>query len=858
MTRRRVSIEALPSPLFVGSYAKIPVVISPRSNLTMADLEFAVKPRRAGRTVGGCQVSLSRDGDFDPERPDVMLLAGYKPGDYQLSVVERATGQELANARFAVNAQWPDDLRGPGLWVAGEFELRGIAGAAWGGGSPTDPENLNVAPAIGVRRIAVLLVDTASQRFDPTTFAATRALWEEISLTGRVINGKTVSAAHYYREASYNQLDLQGAVFGPASLSGAWSDYFEDSGEPKGVFWQACVTAGDSLIDYRVVDYLVCVVQSVGATATTGPLSVWPWGNAIMAKTADGDTALAMVAIHADGDPFGLCATLVHELGHDLELGGDVYAWGGHTPQIQAREMDGWDIMAHQGGLPHPCLVHRMRMGWVPKSAVKLYNFQTVSGYVDEAVTLQPIELANPPAGKYSGIEIRIAPGWDYYFEYRASQASQIGDQHLPSDQRVLGTDVMYGDDLEYITRRKPVMLLENDADGDGPVLGSGQDYKDQDTSSGIPTDFRSAVMVADGTKADVQVQYGVSSQPDPSIRRWSPPVYKSPDIEIRNARSDADPKWLNVPWEDHPNTVVASVTNRGTMNAPGVHVDFSVFDYTANTPGVQPAPIGDDTKDIPALATVPFQTTWRPLRGGHYCIEARIRHYQTPGANSVIEATEFNNVAQSNYDQFISKTASPASRETTSVRLHNPYDVELRVYLRSVSSTSPLFRTYLDHTWVRLQPGESRDVRVMFEYAYLEDPVHVPELERYIEKPNDVSISAIGQYRTRPPAEAHVPLGGVSVRVRKGRATGFSELRSDPPVISGRVFVRDTGESVDGGHVILTVTSGGREREMTSGVTPSGDFSFRVDGAWDSLQAYYLPTDRLGDAYSEVLRRQP
>lgn len=857
MCAQEVTIRVPRRPLFVGSFIKVSVTIDPCSQFKIGDLDFVVIGLRSHGDAGGCLVSYSRDKDFNLARPDVMLLAGYKPGEYNLLALEKATGAELAKAPFKVDAQWQDDMAGPPLWVAGDFLLPGIAGAAWGGGSPSEPENLHVAPAIGVRRVAVLLVDTNSQRYDQNNFPAIRTLWEEISLMGHQINGITVSAAHYYREASYGQLDLQGNVFGPASLTGAWTDYFESSGEPKGAFWQACATTGDPLIDYKTVDYLVCVVQSVDATPTTPRLSVWPWANSIVAKTADGDLPLGMVAIHADGDPFGLCATLVHELGHDLQLGGDVYAWGGHTPQIQAREMGGWDIMAHEGGLPHPCLVHRMRMGWVPKSALNLYNFQSIAGYVNETVTLHPTELPNPPAGRFSGIEVRITPGWNYYFEYRVAQGNQIGDQNLPQDDRVLGTDVMYGEDLETMTRRKPVMLLENDADGDGPILGSGQDFKDKDTSSGIPTDFRAAVTAIGNSKADVMIQYGISSQPDPSIRRWSPPMYQSPDIEIHNAKSDADPKWLNVPWEDHLNTVIAKVTNSGTMNAPGVLVDFSVFDFTANNSGKQPLKIGHDAKDVPALATVPFQTTWRPLKGGHYCIEARIHHYQTPGDNSVMEATEFNNVAQSNYDEFISRTASSPSREVSSVNLHNPYKVEIRVYLRTVRSTSPLFRTYLDHTWLRLQPGESKDVRVMFEYAYLKDPAWVPSLERYIGRPNDISISAVAQCRTLPPSEAHVPLGGVSVRVRKGRATAVTEIRYDQPRIFGRVVTQDTKEPVSAGKVILTVITARTERSLTASLTPSGDYSFQVDGEWDSAQAYYLPADGFADSYSEALRNR-
>jgi M6 family metalloprotease-like protein len=855
MTDRDVLLAVPREPLFVGAFARVPVTFGAHSGLGIEDLDFRVRGRRT-RDTGGCAVSTSRERDADLAHPEVMLLAGYLPGDYVLTATDRGTGDVVAEAAFAVGLEWPDDSAGPGLWVSGDFRLTGIAGAAWGGGAPTEPENFEVAPAVGVRDVAVLLVDTATQRFDATTSAADVTRWGEIAFTGRTIAGKTVSARDYYKEASYGALDLQGTVHGPASLPGVWADYFLSSGEPLGTFWQACATVGDALIDYTTVDFLVCVVRSVDATAATPRRGVWPWANAIVAKTADGDCPLGMVAIHADGDFAGLVATLCHELGHDLELGGDVYPWPGHTPQVQARQMDGWDIMANQGGLPHPCLVHRMRMGWVPASALKLYNFQHIAGSVNETVTLRPAELPTPPPGKYSGIEVRVAPGWNYYFELRAAQDAQIGDHQLPEEPRILGTDVMYGDDLENLSRRKPVMLLENDADGDGPVLDLGEDYQDQDTSSGIPTDFSVEVESIDDSEARVRVRYGVSSQPDPSIRRWNPPVYKSPDIQVRNARSDADPSWLDVPWENHHNRVVATVRNAGMLNAPGVHVDFSVFDFTAGT-STQPQPVGDDTHDIPALSAVPFTTTWRPAVGGHYCIEARIRHYQTPGANSVIEATEFNNVAQSNYDQFISATSSPGTRERTAVQVENPYTVPLRVHLRTVTSSSPLFRTYLEHTWVVLGPGERRDVGVMFEYAFAEDPVHVPALEAYVGKPLDVSVSALGHVRARPPSEVHVPLGGVSLRVLRGTATRFARFDLDPPVVFGQVVVADGGAPVSTGSVLVTVERGRAQRDLGAPLLSDGRFSLTLDGEWDSVQAYYVPGPGLADASSEVIHNR-
>ncbi|MFQ5528087.1 MAG: CARDB domain-containing protein [Thermoanaerobaculia bacterium] len=839
--------------LFVSSWAKVPVRIDPASGLTLDDLQFVIP---AGKKGG--EVSLSKDRDFDPANPDIMLLAGHEPGSYRLQAFDASTGVLVAEAPFEVNALWPTDDIGPSHWVSGDFELFGVPGSTWGGGSTTEPDNYNVKPAKGTNQVAVLLLDTKSQRIQSSAVKALQDLWKEVAFDGHTHNGKTVSTAHYFREASYNKFNFKGKVFGPASMPGSWSDYLQNNGNYKASLWKACSTAGNKLIKYGDYKHLVCVVQTVDATATTPRRRVWAHADTTTVNTDKGTHALGTVVMPSDGTAFGLSATLAHELGHNLGLG-DIYAWGGHTAPMRARQPGGWALMAHEGGLPHPLLVHRMKLGWVPKATLKLYNFKAIGGFVDETVTLHPIELANPPSGRRSGVEIRIKPGWDYYFEYRVAQASQIGDQSLPTNDRVLGTDVTFAQDFENPSRRKPVMLLANDDDGDGPVLGKNQDYSEQDISKpNFPTDFTATVTDIDGTKAKLKIQYGVYSQPDPSIRTWNPPVYQSPDIEVRNARNKADSKWRNVPWENHINTVVAKVKNVGDMNAPQVRVDFYVKDYTVNTSGVPPVKFGTDTKNVGAGKTVEFSAPWRSKKAGHYCIEVRIRLYQTPGPNSVVEATEYNNRAQSNYDRFISEKASPASRETALVKVHNPFSEPARIFLRMAKSTSPLFRTYLEHSWLRLGPGETKNVRMMFEYAVGEDTALVPELEQYISLPNNLSMFAVVEEPGGEPGQAAVPLGGVSAQVVTGRATRVEPFSFDPPATAaGQVVTQDTHEGVSGGQVILILATGDQESYRTTAVASDGTFTADASGTWDAIKAYYVPAPGYADSESDWLERR-
>jgi M6 family metalloprotease-like protein len=849
VTKAEVSFVGLDKKtLFPGSYLKVPVLIDPNSGLCMDDLDFVIPAGAKGGFV-----SLSRDATFDPSNPDIMLLAGYRSGNYSLQAIEKTTGLVRGEAAYSISTKW-DKLDGPSLWVSGDFELPGVMGATWGGGSFTDPENYNVFPALGTRNVAILLVDTSSQRFAPEEITSLKTYFDNLAF-----NDPNVSTARYYTEVSYGKFTIAGQVFGPVSLSGAWSDYLEDNGSYKGNIWSACAEAGDPLINYSGFQSLVCAIKSVPAPDGK---SVWAHADAVLAKVEEGDIPLGTVDLPADGSAFGLTATLAHELGHNLGMG-DIYRWDWHPPQIMERELWGMDLMAREGDLPQPCLVHRMMLGWVPQTALKLYNFQAIGGFVDETVTLHPLELPNPPTGRFSGIEVRIAPGRNYYFEYRTAQPNQIGDQNLwwgetgkPGNDRVLGTDVAFKKSIEFINGRKPVMLLRVDRDGDGPVLGPGQNYDEQDRSDPeFPTDFSVEVVNIDGTKADVHVRYGVYSQPDPSIRPWNSD-YKSPDIEVRNARSEADPKWQNVPWLQQHNTLIANVTNRGKMNAPGVFVEFYVTDYTLNSEIYgQAIWIGSDQDDVPAGQTVPFSTVWMPFEEGHFCITVVIAHYQTPGPNSVMEATELNNLAHSNYDYFISAKASPPSREVTSVKVFNPFDEPARVRIRVAKSTTPLFRTYLEHTWIELQAGETRSIELMFEYAYEEDPIWDPDLEKYISLPNDVIVNAVIQRHDHEPEDDFIPMGGVTARIATGHATRFDTFTFDPPSTAlGRVIKVSDGQPVSGGKVIVITSTDIPERYAIVQIGGNGLFTAEVSGTWINVQAYYVGPDGYADSWSSVL----
>ena len=843
--------------LFVGAYTRLRVEIDPGSGLTWDDLVFEVPD---GLPAG--LVSVARGPGYSAEKPTPMLLAGHAPGVYRVEARERASGTVVGELKYKVTDRWSNRKAGPSLWFS-STQASGAAGSAWGGG-PGGPQNVNVVPASGTRRIAILFVDTSSRRYttNATTMQGHRDRWLDEVVNGVAAGGVTRSSAAWYREVSYNGFTLSAQTFGPVQLPGSFTSYFNDDGTFKGSFPQACITAADGVIDYTQFDTILCVSRSVPATATTAMRSAWPyasigaWGPY---TTTEGNLNLGIVSMPNEwgtSDNREIFETFSHELGHNLGLG-DQY-----TPAVAGRNPGAWEMMHDDDPLPHFSIAHRMMLGWVQPGWVRTFNFVSSGAPVDQTVTLSPLQDGAPPPGRFAGIEIRVADGLNYYLEYRNGENPFIGDRALPTDDRVLGTDVASPPYVPPLSR-PTILLLRDDGNDDGAVLGNGDFYTETDNSDPLfPTDFRIDVSGINGSRADVRIRYGVNGRPDPSIRPWPAGPgreWQSPDIEVRNAKNAADPTWFNVPWVGNPNTVVAKVKNAGNLDAPAVHVDFAVKNF--NIGGAPEAWIGSETRDVAAGATVEFSAPWTPPATGHYCVVVRIPLYQVPTALSVVEQTELNNLAQSNYTRFNTSTSSPSTREVTSVEVGNPYDKPTRVFLVA-NQTNPLYRTYLQHTWLLLEPGEIRKIRVMLEHALDPaedrlppdvrlDPRTVKKVQR---EPNNVGLRALIEDPDDTPRHALAVLGGAQVQVVTGRGTRFEDLKRGEEVVTGRVVTVDDGSPVDG-QVIVTVD---RKRGVpeaygyVTGRVVDGGFEVGLRLADAPVRVEFLPPPGFGPCTSD------
>ena len=871
-----VALTPPKASLFVGEYFKVGVAINPKSGLTMDDLEFKIP---AGFTGG--DISLSRDRTFDPKRPDVMLLAGYKPGTYTLQAFKKGTATKLAEVKYRVTDDWKNDLVAPRLWFNGKLP-NFTPGATWGGGVAGTPQNFNTIPATGTRRIAVLFVDTSDQRYtsNAAALAAIQTSWRQQVQDGFVgSDGISRSVRAYYQEVSYNNLTLTATLFPTVvNLPNGWSSYFQLDGNglwaAKNQFNNQCIIAAGDGVDLTGFDMVVCVSQPT-ATATATPNIAWPYGGyGVAVNTSHGMVSgrgVSMPFSWGDGTALDqsngrtVYETLTHELGHTINLPDE------YTPSVPGRNLasggGSWDPMDAEQPLPHFCLPHRMMLGWIPSTWLKLYNFQALGTTVDETITLNAIELGSPPAGRFAGTEIRVADGQNYYFEYRIGQASEIGDEQLIPNGRVVGIDVVEPPSSPLISR-PDMLLLPTHADDNGAVLDTGQFYHELDTTSPtFPSDFRVDVISRNSNSAVIRVRYTVIGKPDPSIRPWprdSAHPWQSPDIEVQNPRSMADPaNWANVPWNGHNNTVIAKVTNRGTLSAPGVVANFFVKDYTIG--GAPETFLGFDRHDVAPGATVDFQTTWNPpsVADAHFCIIVRIDPYQTPTAPAILELTPFNNEAQSNYSRFISASASPASREMADVTIGNPYDRSTRFFVRG-GHNNPLYRTYIETTSVTLKPHETRKIKVMFEFdpqAFIRSPFFKEDrqnFEKYMHMPNLVNF--VGYIEDPFDKRLHTAqlLSGAMAEVVSGRATKMIRFGNDGLIAFGEVHTQDNGDPVpDGSAVIAVKKKSAKELVYLTTKVSQGFFRDVLPEDWLEAQAFYVPNRGFGECESLKIMRK-
>ena len=114
---------------------------------------------------------------------------------------------------------------------------------------------------------------------------------------------------------------------------------------------------------------------------------------------------------------------------------------------------------------------------------------------------------------------------------------------------------------------------------------------------------------------------------------------------------------------------------------------------------------------------------------------------------------------------------------------------------------TNPLYRTYVETTWLWLKPGETRRVEVMLEYALDPNRDEVPadvrdadrrQIEKLSRVPNLLGLHTYAEDPHDYPRHALELLGGAGIEVTTGRATDVESFGNDGPVVVGRIVTVD------------------------------------------------------------------
>ncbi|OBA88282.1 hypothetical protein A5662_25305 [Mycobacteriaceae bacterium 1482268.1] len=879
--------------LFISGWTRVGVQINDPT-LVMEDIDFYVKPDDSGALV-----SLSRDNGYDPANPTILLSAGWRTGEHLLTAIRRSDGATLGENTFEVADTWTNTKLGPALATMGETSS-GPDEGTWGGpdsGDFTVPQNVGVHEAVGTRNIGVVLVDTSSARYP--TGAALNTIITDLRnqlINGVASGGQTRSVRQYYRDASDRRFDIRlVGIAGPISLPNAWGSYFNmssgrwrqnedtDSAVISAVVAANAVAAGDGnppVLDLSVCDSIIYVVRSVPAPPTGGADSfVWPRASRSTKSHIIGTQqlfglqlpvprGLARVFVPDDWearDSRRLHETLSHELSHNLGLRDQYdksYA-SGIVSRLTSQDPPGptprwtWEVMANERNLPMPSAAHRLMLGWIDPEDVELFNFGVI-GPVDRTITLQAASAGKPDPGsnRKSAAEVRIEDGKNYYFEYRASTAGVTVDTSVPEASAVLGTEAVTREPVP--TDRAQILLVPEDSDAtveQGSFIAM-QDFRDKDTTSpGFENEFIVDVVSTTSDTAEVRFRYAADQKPDPGMTPWSPSTnWQSPDVLVSNSRSATDPAFRNVPWEGHDNTITAKVTNNGTSDAHDVLVKFYTKDFTFG--GGTEVFLGEQKMTVPRGASRTFTcpVVWRPTSvkipfmtvqyRQHACVVARIEPFHDP-VTGIFEVTPENNEAQSNYHWMASTTASPATREVTTIVAENPFDREAVVAI-TVHQPHPLFRVYLDHQWVVLGPHEKKRILMMSE-SLLGDPRFEALFRPYMDGEHRIETTMrLSAYGDTGELCAGDLVGGVAVKVMTGLATEFRLFEVHGHGVHGIIAESATGDPVNG-PVLVTVRPADPDdprKELTARARAvNGEFRAEFgdyrDG--DIVQGHYL-----------------
>lgn len=302
-----------------------------------------------------------------------------------------------------------------------------------------DPDTAHYAPALGERKVAVLLVNFLDNMSEPGTPSQAQSVFDN------QIND-------YFREVSYNQAQLTTDVYGWWTLPYETSRCSDPDLYP--VSNEILEEAARRGIDLTPYDHLVYVFNEYfGIWCGNGTGTVSPDYQGKVWRTWTGTIDTAEVAF----DGVKGIETTIHELGHNLGL------WHANRldcgTEILSEDCtviyygDFYDAMGSGPISPHFNAFHKERLGWISPDSAELNRISTVSAsgihaispYAAEGgVKALRIRRGADAAGGSDAfyLEFRQPLGWDDGFKSHVYEGLLIhlGNDTLADSSRLLNT----------------------------------------------------------------------------------------------------------------------------------------------------------------------------------------------------------------------------------------------------------------------------------------------------------------------------------------------------------------------------------------------------------------------------------
>lgn len=282
------------------------------------------------------------------------------------------------------------------------------------------------APVTGTRKALVLLID-----FSDKTAVTAQAHYNNLLFS--VGTYATGSMRDYYREVSYNKLDVIGAVSGNGGPTAGWyrasksKAYYTNNNYGLGAYPQNAqklveelVDAANPYVDFSqydndgdgIVDALIVIAAGSGAEETGNKNDIWSHAWAISPKSVDGVT----VSGYFMGPEDGKVGVMAHELGHLLMDYPDLYDY-----DYDSAGTGSWDLMAfgswnNGGDTPaHPTCYCKIKSGWITPTVV--FNSQidvNIKPY-NSASQAYKLPIGSTGSKEYFLVTNRQKAGFDSY-----------------------------------------------------------------------------------------------------------------------------------------------------------------------------------------------------------------------------------------------------------------------------------------------------------------------------------------------------------------------------------------------------------------------------------------------------------